>query len=127
MQYIISSTISSTITGLQTLLNTCNQYATMWKFNFAVKKTQFCVVGKNILKHSAKIYLDSNEVHVKPSVDILRVNYESSSKLSTHVNNRNSACRKNIYVQHCLPVDFNIQDCAAMLKPIYGKVLEDLH
>lgn len=89
--------LSSTIPGLQSLINICADYATRWQFSFGIKKTQFCVIGKQVLKQCPKIYLNNNEVTLKSNIEILGVSYESAGSFTSHVNNRISACRKSMF------------------------------
>ena len=88
---------SSTVTGLQELVNICVSYADKWRFNFGVRKTQFTTLGKNILKDEPVIYIKNCKVQHKNDIELLGVSMDSSCDYSNHVNNRISSCRRGIY------------------------------
>jgi hypothetical protein len=89
--------MSSTAPGLQALIDTCTKYASKWQFNFGVKKTQLCIVGKELLRKPPKFYLNSCEISPKSTMEILGVSFDSSQKYNSHVQNRISASRKSMY------------------------------
>ena len=89
--------LSSTAPGLQSLIDICTDYAVKWQFKFGIKKTQLCVVGKELLKKRPKFYLNSDEILTKSSMEILGINFDSSCKYTTHVQNRISASRRSMY------------------------------
>jgi hypothetical protein len=89
--------LSSTAPGLQSLIDICTDYASKWQFKFGIKKTQLCIVGKELLKKQPKFYLNSDEIFTKSTMEILGINFDSSGKYSTHVQNRISASRRSMY------------------------------
>jgi hypothetical protein len=89
--------LSSTAPGLQTLIDICTSYATQWRFNFGIKKTQVCTVGKDILKTPPIFHLNYKEILVQSNMEILGVKFDSAGKYTSHVNNRISASRRCMY------------------------------
>ena len=89
--------LSSTAPGLQSLINICTSYANDWQFNFGLKKTQICIVGKGLLKNPPKFRLKSSEIQLQTSMEILGVKFDSVGKYTSHVNSRISASRRSMF------------------------------
>jgi hypothetical protein len=88
---------SSTVSGLQNLVDVCVLYASQWRFNFGVRKTQFTTLGKNILKSAPHLFINGSLIEHKDNIEMLGVSMDSNCDYTSHVNNRISACRRGVY------------------------------
>ena len=88
---------SSSVTGLQRLVNICVDYARKWRFNFGAQKTQLTTLGKNVLAAKPQISLGNNIVHHQDSIELLGVSTNSYCDYTSHVENRISACRRGLF------------------------------
>ena len=68
--------VSSTITGLQVLIDTCVNYSTKWHFKFNVAKSKYMTIGKKYFSEDHTWHLGPNIQLVNGnSLDILGVSY----------------------------------------------------
>ena len=88
---------SSTIPGLQQLINISAAYAKKWRFSFSTKKTKCIVLGTMLTSKAPTWYLNDHPVHCSEEVDILGITFQSNKKSDAHINNRVSACRKSVF------------------------------
>jgi len=91
------SVFSSTVTGLQNLVNMCVSYAKKWRFKFGAKKTQFSTLGKPVLREVPDLFLGENVVRHRVDIELLGVSVSSHCNYSAHISNRISACRRGIF------------------------------
>ena len=88
---------SSTIPGLQQLMNVSTAYASRWRFTFSAKKTKCIIIGKQLTKETPVFKLNQHTVNISEEVDILGVTFSSNRKNDGHIEKRTSACRRSIY------------------------------
>ena len=88
---------ASTITGLQTLMDTCISYADMWRMKFSKTKSKCMVMGKVITKYATSWHLYGQEMQPSDEIEILGVTMSSKSTPTSHVDKRTSLCRRSIY------------------------------
>jgi hypothetical protein len=88
---------SSTIPGLQQLMNISALYARRWRFSFSTKKTKCIVLGKQITKKAPTFYLNEHPISLSDQVDILGVTFSADNSNDLHIEKRMSACRKAIF------------------------------
>ena len=84
--------LSSTVTGLQKLINVCNKYASDWCFTFGLKKSKCMTVGRKLIKTGPQWYLGNNLMSNTSFIEILGVSFDSAGHYHTHVSVRSSAC-----------------------------------
>ncbi len=70
------STFSSTVPGLQELINICAKYSSYWRFKFGINKTKCMPVGKGKTCFATEPvwYLKNIPIETVNSLDILIVN-----------------------------------------------------
>lgn len=88
---------SSTIPGLQQLMNVSSSYASRWRFKFSTKKTKCIIFGKQLTRETPVFHLNNHPINITDEVDILGVTFRSDNKNSPHLERRISACRRAIY------------------------------
>jgi hypothetical protein len=88
---------SSTIPGLQQLMNISSSYASRWRFKFSTKKTKCIVMGTQLTREPPVFWLNDHPINVSNEVDILGVTFSSNNKNDLHMDKRMSACRRAIY------------------------------
>ena len=86
---------SSSITGLQTLINICTEYSTKWRFNFGVKKSKTIVIGKD--NYNPVWYINHNKLDTVNEVELLGVTIDNKGSYNSHVSKRISACRRSMF------------------------------
>ena len=93
------SLISSTVPGLQKLIDICTDYSSHWRFNFGLNKTKCMPVGK-----SAKCFVSDPVWHLKgvpietvKNIEILGVNFTSTVKYDDHIQTRIQKCKRSVY------------------------------
>lgn len=89
--------ISSTTSGLQCLIDTCQAYATKWRFSFGIKKSVCMTMNSSTLQEEPKWYLGDQLLTVKQSVNILGVSFDAKNNPTEHINERISRCRRAFY------------------------------
>ena len=88
---------SSTIPGLQQLMNISSSYASRWRFRFSTKKTKCIILGKQLTKETPVFYLNHQAINITEEVEILGVTLSSNKKNDLHIEKRMSSCRRAIY------------------------------
>ena len=92
--------VSSTITGLQVLIDTCVNYSTKWHFKFNAAKSKCMTIGMKYFNEDHTWHLGPNIQLVNGnSLDILGVSYNAYmyGTNTDHVTNRISKCRQSVY------------------------------
>ena len=88
---------SSTIPGLQQLMDISSSYANRWRFKFSSKKTKCIIFGKQITTASPSWSLYGLPVATVEEVDVLGITFSSDNKHTAHIEKRISSCRKSIF------------------------------
>ena len=88
---------STTTTGLQKLLDTCDSYAKKWRIKFNPTKTKCTQIGKSGLKIPPTWILDGETVKLSDETTILGVNFTNDLKARSHIKNRIRACNQSVF------------------------------
>ena len=89
--------LSSTVTGLQNLINICQSYATKFRFRFGFAKSKCLIIGKGVIHNEPRWMLGNNKITVESAIDILGVTFESNHSYNAHTESRLACCRRRIY------------------------------
>ena len=89
--------LSSTVTGLQKLVNICSEFASTWRIKFGIKKSKCITLGKPLLKCMPKVYLNNDELPFSEEVDILGINFQNKDTFGGHIEKRIKASRRSIF------------------------------
>ena len=88
---------STTKTGLQNLIDTCDSYAKKWRIRFNPTKTKCIEIGKARLKTPPTWVLDGEAVNLSDETTILGVNFTNDLKARSHIKNRIRACNQSVF------------------------------
>ena len=89
---------STTITGLQTLIDVCALYALNWRMKFNSEKTKIICIGKQPLKCSPVWNLGKDTITLSDNTSILGgVNFNSALSSQPHISARIRSCRQSIF------------------------------
>ena len=93
------SLFNSTVPGLQVLLDICAHYASKWRFNFGIKKSQCMSVGHkpDCFVTEPKWYLNNYVMNTVTKLDVLGVTFSADGKYVDHVQTRIQKCRRSLY------------------------------
>lgn len=83
--------MSTSVPGLQTLVNMCSAYADKWNFKFGLKKTKCMVTAPARFSREPTVTLKGQPIEVVDSLEVLGVQFGSSD---AHVSNRAAKCRR---------------------------------
>ena len=89
--------LSSTITGLQCLIDVCTSYAEMWRMKFSEQKSKCIIIGKSITKNTPSWKLYDHVLLPSKEVEILGVTLDVNLSSTGHVDKRASLCRRTVY------------------------------
>ena len=106
------SLISSTVPGLQRLIDLCCNYAQRWRFRFGLKKTKCFVSGKHSFGKEPIWKIDNQVIENVDELEILGVTFSRSG--SAHVDNRIIKCKKAFYGLRDSGLGY--PGCASMVK-----------
>jgi hypothetical protein len=87
--------VSSTVTGLQTLIDTCVNYSIKWRFKFGAKKSKTIVIGKNMYK--PVWYIGKDKLDTVSEVELLGVTIDTKGSYDKHISKRTSVCRRSMF------------------------------
>ena len=81
------SLFNSTVPGLQVILDICARYASKWRFNFGIKKSQCMSVGHkpDCFVTEPKWYLNNHVMNTVTKLDVLGVTFSAEGKYVDHV------------------------------------------
>ena len=88
---------STTTTGLQELINTCESYAKRWRIKFNPTKTKCTQIGKSRFKTPPTWKLDGATINLSDETTILGVNFTKDLKAGAHIKNRIRACNQSVF------------------------------
>jgi hypothetical protein len=88
--------MSSTVPGLQRLIDICTNYAEKWRFRFNPHKTKCLISGRGILKTEPKWLLNGDVIENVSCIEILGVHY-SVKQDDVHVRCRIEKCKRCFY------------------------------
>ena len=88
---------STTATGLQNLIDTCDSYARKWRIRFNPSKTKCIQIGKPELKTPPTWTLDGETIKLSDETTILGVNFTMDLKAQSHIKNRIRACNQSAF------------------------------
>ena len=88
---------STTTTGLQKLINTCESYARNWRMRFNPTKTKCTRIGKPELMEPPTWQLDGQTITLSEETTILGVNLTNNLKAKSHIKNRIRACNQSVF------------------------------
>ena len=93
------SLFTSTVTGLQDLINICTEYSTRWRFNFGINKTKCMPIDKSrtVFSKEPVWYLKDVPISSMSNVDILGVNFKSNVNYDDYVQTRVQKCKRSMY------------------------------
>ena len=91
------SLFSSTVAGLQNLVDACYYYSKKWSFNFDIKKAKCVTVGVNKFKNEPRWRLGFQTMENEITLEMLGVLFSSDGHSNPHVNNRIMKCRRLFY------------------------------
>ena len=95
--------ISSTVSGLQSLINICYDYANNWEFSFGHSKSKCLITGDSKLFSSRHSTLPSywtlgdRSLDTVDELEILGVTFCSDARYASHVKKRCAASRRAIF------------------------------
>jgi exonuclease III len=91
------SLFSATSTGLQSLINICEEYSKQWRFTFGIKKTKCMVVGSELFKRQSRFYLGKQQIDIVEDLEILGTIFNHQLNSTPNIDKRKSSCRKSMY------------------------------
>ena len=93
------SVFSSTVPGLQRLINICHNYSVTWRFKFGLSKSQCMVTGykPHCFVNTPVWYLGNNVMNTVNSLEILGVTFTSSINYDSHIQTRVQKCKRSMY------------------------------
>ena len=93
------SLFSSTIPGLQKLIDICAEYAKKWRFTFGTKKSQCMSVGyrPDSFIRQPVWHLDDSDLKTVDKLDILGVSFTANGKFADFTQSRINKCRRSFY------------------------------
>ena len=89
--------ISSTATGMQALLDECEQYAAIWRFRFNPDKTQVSRFGKNLFKTQPVFKLYDSNISINDTFESLGFHYNTRGNANDHLESRIRKTRMAFY------------------------------
>ena len=94
-----TSLFSSTVPGLQELINICVRYSSSWRFNFGINKTKCMSMsrGKKCFATEPIWYLKNVPIETVSNLDILGVNFNCNAKYDNYVQTRIQKCTRSVY------------------------------
>ena len=95
------SLFSTTVPGLQELINICVCYSSSWRFNFGINKTKCTCMsmsrGKKCFVTEPIWYLKNVPIETVSNLDILCVNFNCNAKYDNNVQTRIQKCSRSVY------------------------------
>ncbi len=93
------SIFSSTIPGLQELINICEEYSSKWRFNFGISKTKCMCIGKSSTCFVTKPvwHLKGIAIENVHNLEVLGVNFDYNVKYNDHIQIRIQKCKRSVY------------------------------
>ncbi len=93
------SLFAHTVPDLQYLIDTCADYAKIWRLKFGPQKSQCMVIGRNpnCFVSPPVWTLDNAQLSTVTSLEILGVTFNHNNKFDDHVHNRSAKCRRTMY------------------------------
>ena len=91
------SLFSATATGLQNLIDICENYSKQWRFRFGINKTKCMIVGSDMFKRPASLYLGNNTIDNVDELEILGTIFSSKLNPLCNINKRTNSCRQSMY------------------------------
>ena len=88
---------STTATGLEKLLDTCDTYAKKWRIKFNPTKTKCTQIGKPEPKTPPEWTLDGEKIKLSDETTILGVNFTTDLKAKSHIKSRIHACNQSVF------------------------------
>ena len=88
---------SSTVVGLQELIDTCFQYAQKYRFKFGVRKSKCLVMGPPLLTTKPTWKLGEATLTTETELEVLGITFSEKLTYQAHVNKRATACRRRIF------------------------------
>lgn len=89
--------LSPTVQGLQTLIDTCQEYANDWRFKFGIKKTKCMSINDNMFKRTPKWSLGKETIENVCELEILGTLFNKDLVYSKNADMRIQACRKAMF------------------------------
>ena len=93
------SLFSTTVPGLQELINICVRYSSSWRFNFGINKTKCMSMsrGKKCFVTEPIWHLKNVPIETVSNLDILGVNFNCNAKYDNYVQTRIQKCTRSVY------------------------------
>ena len=93
------SLFSTTVPGLQELINICVRYSSSWRFNFGINKTKCMPMsrGKKCFVTEPIWHLKNVPIETVSNLDILGVNFNCNAKYDNYVQTRIQKCTRSVY------------------------------
>lgn len=88
---------SSTVNGLQTLINKCKGYADLWKMKFGLAKTKCMITGRSKFLNNPIWVLGDDVINNVDHMDILGTTFSDCGTFNLHIESRQTACRRAFY------------------------------
>ena len=88
---------SSTVVGLQELIDACFRYAQKYRFKFGVRKSKCLVMGKPLLITKPTWKLGDARLTTETELEVLGITFSEKLTYQAHVNKRATACRRRIF------------------------------
>ena len=89
--------VSTTATGLQSLMNICHQFAQTWRMKFNPTKTNIICIGKQPHTTPPVWTLGDSTIHLSKDTNILGVSFNSQLSSMDHTKNRSKKCRQGMF------------------------------
>ena len=89
--------ISATVTGLQSLVDICSDYADRWRFRFGLKKSRCLSVGDTRMLEEPQWFLSGDKMANVTELNILGCHFNTKNNTTTHIDTRIKACRRAMY------------------------------
>jgi hypothetical protein len=87
---------SSTVPGLQKLIDICHRYAGRYRFKFGEKKSKCLVIGKSLVNIKPTWKLGDKTLNTETEIDILGVTFNQELSYNSHVQKRLTSTRRKI-------------------------------
>jgi len=95
-----TSLFSTTVTGLQELINICLQYSSSWHFNFGMNKTKCMYIGwdNKCFNTDPVWYLKDVPIEIVTNLGVLDMKFNCNVKYNDYIQTRIQKCKYNVYL-----------------------------
>ena len=98
--------ISTTVAGLQKMIDECDNYAQMWRMKFNPTKTNIVCIGKHNCIKPPVWTLGDSVVGLSDDTTVLGVNFTSTLNSNMHIRSRTRKCQQGMFKLSSMGVSY---------------------